>query len=197
MQKIIILLVFSLTTYASANEAQLSNCAKFENNNVRLKCYDQALGYKSPSAKTEPTKWAFMEKQDAFTDSNRSFVRLNRAIGSSSGNDAPATLVVRCDGSGDYELFITTDGFIGGEKSVVRYRFDGEKAISSSWSLSTDGTAVFLSRWGKKKGLFETQLETGKDFIVEIQDYNGTPNSAKFENNKDKHLEFIMNGCQK
>jgi hypothetical protein len=195
MPNLAALLLFVFTLPAAANEGSFADCTKLTNNDLRLDCYDKSIGYSPPSQATEPSVWVYEEKYDAFTDKNISRIYLSKEPYSSSGTAAPEFLFVRCNGIGNYDVFVTTEGYIGGSGAAVRYRFDGKKAVPMLWSLSTDGTSVFLKRTGQTNG-FETHLKTGKDLLFEIRDYNGTRHSAKFINSKDTKLDFILNGCK-
>ncbi|MDA0318828.1 MAG: hypothetical protein O3A90_06010 [Proteobacteria bacterium] len=139
------------------------------------------------------SKWVFIEKFDSFNDKNSSMVVLEAS--GYIGNDDPKELVVRCDARGGYEIFITTNGYIGArDDSVpVRYRFGKGEPISERWGESTSGRAAFLP---KRYNDFRKNLATGEDFIFEITDFNGSRGSSEFDNSKDEKLDFIMGGCK-
>ena len=139
------------------------------------------------------SNWVFVEKLDKFTDKNASYIYLNASGYVSS--DSPESIVVRCDGTGSYEIYVRASGYIGARNDIirVRYRFGSDQAISERWSESTTGRAAFLPSGYKD---FRQKLATGEDFLFEITDYNGTPSSSEFDNNQDDKLTFVMNGCK-
>lgn len=143
--------------------------------------------------------WVFIEKKDPFTDKNASYLYLNSEYMGRSGDDFPETLVIRCKGSG-HDAYIAADGFIGGDSSKVRYRFGNKQMRSESWSLSTDGDAIFAPYTGNSVGLerlsnFIKEVRSGEDFLFELSDYRGTKSSASFDNSVHPKLDFVLNGC--
>ncbi len=164
---------------------------------------DDEAGTKDPkTTDTSPTidevsepssRWAFYQENDDFTDKETSMVVLEAS--SRVGNDDPEALVVRCDGRGGYNIFMSANGYIGAQNDriPVRYRFGDEAAISEKWSESTSGSAAFLP---SNFNDFRTRLATGADFFFEITDYQGSRSSSEFVNNTDEKLTYVMGGCK-
>lgn len=181
----------------------LQSCIDISNSNERLACYDKLAGYKSEldeflkklsvNKDYSKSKWSLVEQMDDFTDKDTSFMYLHSSVLSRQGADAPKTVFVRCDGKGSYDVYILSVGYWGGDKNVVRYRFDDEQAHQETWNGSTDGKAVFV-KW--IPGNFSRTLATGKSFILEVKDYRGSRSQARFHNNKDERLDKIYDGCK-
>lgn len=190
---------------AVAEVQRLESCLAFSDDKVRLRCYDKVANFKvaeetkdedkpsTPVTNTETSKWVFIENSDDFTDKDTSFVILDPK--GYIPDDAPKSLVVRCDGRKGYEIYVIANGYIGARNGrvPVRYRFGDEEPISERWSESTDGTAAFLP---KSYNDFKKRLASGEDFIFEITDFRGNRAKSEFDNNIDERLSFVMNGCR-
>jgi len=170
---------------------------------LRLSCYDNALNY-TPKSDNEPVvetatsyngNWIFSEKSDSFTDKDTSFLYMVPDISGRSGTDAPDGIIIRCDGEKSFDIYVKFDGYVGStdDRVPVRFRFDGQEAVSERWLESTDGTAAFLPGGYKQ---FKAGLFSGASFIFGVSDYNGSSSSAKFTNSIHPKLEFIKTGCK-
>ena len=203
-------LAFLMTvgTQVSAHETA-KDCVKVTNAIERLVCFDEAYeavtnigtsaaGQTGDDVTTPSTSalsnWRFQKNIDSFTDSNKSYLALERISGSMRGSDAPDTLILRCDGEGSFDIYMVVDGYIGNDAAKVRYRFEGKDAVSSSWDISVDGKAVFDVPW-TKPGKFVLELLSGNDFLFEVTDYRGVKNSAEFDNSLDPNFDYILSGC--
>lgn len=181
--------------------AAVSVCLSTTTSMARLACYDAALGYEPGQADPSASRsvsggWQFVENEDEFTNSNTSYVYLRSDRANATFSDAPAELVVRCDGNGASEVYVRANGYIGARRDSipVRYRFGDSAPIRESWNESTNGRAAFLP-YGYRD--FLAGLATRQDFIFEMTDFRGTRHSASFDglSENDDLLEFVLGGC--
>ncbi len=195
-----------LSQIAPTVETEVENqpwqvCLEIENSLARLACYDLAFDYSQAEEEIPDTSqsggWQFVEQEDQFSNQNTSFVVLRSDQAGRSFSDAPAELYIRCNGSGGYEAFVASNGYIGArnDRIPVRFRFGDDPPVSESWNESTSGTAAFLPRGYRD---FLAGLETRQNFVFEITDYRGSRYSAEFDGLaiNDDLLEFVLNGCQ-
>ncbi|PIV76333.1 MAG: hypothetical protein COW55_01930 [Rhodobacteraceae bacterium CG17_big_fil_post_rev_8_21_14_2_50_65_11] len=174
-------------------------CLQMQTDVLRLACYDTALGFvaevESAPASTSGG-WQFVEQEDDFTNQNTSFVFLRSDRAGDTFSDAPSQLVLRCDGSGGSEVFVTSNGYIGArnDRIPVRFRFGEDRPVTENWNESTNGTAAFLPRGYQD---FRNGLATRQDFIFEITDFRGSRYSASFDglSVNAEMLEFVLSGC--
>ena len=178
----------------------LAECLEIQNNLSRLRCYDEAFGFEN--AATEPKNtasegWQFTEQKDSFSGQETSVARLesDRAHDRVPGTSYPDHILVRCDGNGGAEIFVTTSGFINTDRIPVRYKFGDAEPISENWNASTSGTGAFLPSNFRD---FRAGLESGEDFVFEVTTHRGQPYSANFSGvlvNRE-HFDYTYNGCR-
>ena len=190
-------------TIAFSDSFALGSCVALSDDTLRLSCYDKASNY-APKSENEPAaatatsyngNWSFSERTDTFTDKDTSSLYMASDYSGRRGDDAPESIIMRCDGEKSFDIYVVFDGYIGSanDRVPVRYRFDGQEAVSERWSESTDGTAAFLPGSYKE---FKAGLFSGANFVFEVSDYNGSTSSAKFTNSIHPKLEFIKTGCE-
>ncbi|BES71496.1 hypothetical protein RE428_25140 [Marinobacter nanhaiticus D15-8W] len=116
--------------------------------------------------------WKYVENTDPMTDENKSI-----AMTSHGRNES---VIVRCDGNSDYDIILSVGEYLNDNARVpVQFRIDDkEPSEERSWSLSTDGTAVFAPLRYKKE-LIEG-LKNGSQIVVQITDYRGSKPFSKF-----------------
>jgi hypothetical protein len=117
-------------------------------------------------------EWKYVENIDPMTDENQSIAFTTHS--------AKESAAVRCDGNGDYDLIFRVGEYLNNDQRVpVQFRIDDNEASEErTWSLSTDGMAVFApSRY--KKELIEG-LKKGSEFTIQITDYQGSRPFSKF-----------------
>jgi hypothetical protein len=140
------------------------------------------------------SNWVFKETRDEFTNANTSFVYLD-ASKIVNPNYSPNSLILRCDGAGEFDVYVITDGYIGSSENVkVRYKFSDGIPIEENWKPSTDGKAAFKPAGANK---ILTGLISAQDFLFEITGYNGNTYFSEFDNSLDSSgkLNFVMSGC--
>ncbi|MCW1950566.1 MAG: hypothetical protein KIH44_004265 [Octadecabacter sp.] len=199
---------FLLSIVASSSVAQfvpvsdLVACQEIENIEQRLDCYEALTGViegdepatREDDSQPDAQPWIFLQNTDPIngTDTSRAYLDATRKL---NGNDSPEYLMMRCDGSGSFELFIGTGGYIGGRRDRVamEYRWNEDAPISESWSDSTNGKAAFLPRGYRD---FLRGLREGGDLVVRWQDYRGNSYASLWENIRlDEKANFILDGC--
>lgn len=196
-----IALLISVFTAGSALSEDLAECITISGDQERLACYDSFAGKVEPKDDEAPTTetgaWSFYASRDEFSEKENSYVmwlsdRANDTLG-----DAPAALILRCDGNGGTELVVISNGYIGARNGriPVRYKFEGEEPVSETWHESSNGKAAFLPAGYKD---FRQGILSGSDLLFEITDYRGSKYSAKFQGAlpHDSKFEFVWNGCQ-
>lgn len=83
--------------------------------------------------------------------------------------------VARCQ-SNETNVYIAWNDYLGSKASVLT-RIDSNKAVTSSWSLSTDSKATFH----KKPIAFLKKMENSNKLIAQITPYNENPLTAVFD----------------
>lgn len=87
--------------------------------------------------------------------------------------------LVRCNVQKELEVFFSVGSYIGsGDEYKVRYRIDKDSAVSGKWSVSSEGTAVFLDKDAGKE--LSRGLMKGNKFLLEATDYRGTSHRSTF-----------------
>lgn len=183
---------FTTNVDTSENDTT-ANAASDDDNDNGLSDENDASGSSDERDLASASQWQFVEDFDSFNDKNSSYVFLEPT--STVSGDEPKFIAVKCDAKGGYDILVASNGYIGGRNNrvQVRYRFGANDPTTEKWNESTTGTAAFLP---SSYNDFRTNLATGEDFIFEITDYNGSPSSSEFDNNKDEKLEFVMGGCK-
>jgi hypothetical protein len=102
-----------------------------------------------------------------------------------------ATLIVRCK-EHSTDVFIVLDEFLGSDSVKVSYRIDDQPAVEGSWSLSTDGKAVFAPapvQMAKK-------LAVSHRFFARVSDFQGSTYDVEFSpDGLTKALPLVSNAC--
>lgn len=123
-------------------------------------------------ATTIASSWTYSYVDDGFSDTtqHRAFISLdnNKAFG-----------FVRCSGENNLDVAFSLDNYIGSDnKYSVRYRFDKGPVVETLWGVSTNGTEVFVS--SSEVIGFSRALVTGRELLLEVTDYRGTPKQLKY-----------------
>ncbi len=121
---------------------------------------------------TIASSWTYSYVEDGFSDTTQ-----HRAV--ISLEKSKAFGFVRCSGEKNLDVAFSLDAYIGSDnKYPVRYRFDKSPVIETLWSVSTNGTEVFVSS-GEVIG-FSRALAAGKELLLEVTDFRGTPKQLKY-----------------
>ncbi len=120
-------------------------------------------------------EWEYEESHDAITERDESY-----ASESYRDNYDNRSMIVRCRGN-DVEILFHADDYIGSlnnDRVRVDYRFDDdEAAVGVRFSLSTNGTAIFVPANRKLEWL--QSLTEGSTLFLRWYDYNGTPSETE------------------
>ncbi|WP_194095792.1 hypothetical protein [Marivivens aquimaris] len=199
-------LSLGIADVAASQDVSAETCLALNDDQERLGCYDRQFGYVARAEEeTAPevakpistsSNWHFFENADDFSDQDTSYIILSSVAGRGRYNDAPDAIWIRCDGQGAFEVFVTVDGYIGGNRNdrvPVRFRFGSDDPVSELWNISTNGQGAFLPQ---SYNDFKTGIFSGEDFVFEVTDYQGSKSSAEFRNSDHPKLDFIRNGCR-
>lgn len=131
--------------------------------------------------------WTYKSDIDAFTDKETHTAQVAASTG---GGFA----VARC-ADGSFELFFSVDEFIGSDdRYPVRYRVDKGEPGSASWSVSTQGTALFAG--GVDGQRLARSMMSGSELLMEVTDYRGTAHRASYSlNGSAAALEKVLVAC--
>ncbi|MDC3365240.1 hypothetical protein OAV86_04200 [Pseudomonadales bacterium] len=80
-------------------------------------------------------------------------------------------LFIRCKDT-DLGIYVAYDDFLSNDDVKVMYRFDKEKAVESEWSVSTEGTSVFVGI--SEKADFFRKVINSEELILNVYDYKNT-----------------------
>lgn len=144
------------------------------------------LGTKLANSELARWIWAYQETIDPVTKEIAVYAT------SFGGNRGASS--VRCE-RGALKALFHIDKFLGNGAVPVTYRIDGDKPITSKWSPSPAGTAVFVSEVDETERLVRSML-TGKKFLLLVTDYSGTeylviqPLEGSF-----RPIQKVMNHC--
>jgi hypothetical protein len=197
--------IFIISSSVVFGADDIEKCLNFTDDDLRLACYDEKAGFEVSDnsvedASSDPYEefkgWIFSENTDAFSGKDTSGVYLAAdLLAESYGDDEPVGIVIRCDGEGGSDLFVVSGGYLNSDSVRVRYKFGDDEPVSEIWDASTDGKIAFLPSGYKD---FLSGIISEKNFIFEVEDYNGSKAMATF-NGTDKGIEkrnFVLNGCK-
>ena len=127
------------------------------------------LGVFGVSASAET--WEYGENIDLMTDEDKSTALV--------ANGRNEVIVIRCDGTDRFELYVGVGEYLGGDRQPVSYRFDSEDPVSAGrWGLSTDKTVAFAPS-SLKDELIEL-FRRHNQVVFQIRDYQGSSPTTKF-----------------
>ncbi|QDL32691.1 type VI secretion system-associated protein TagO [Serratia liquefaciens] len=188
MKKTLSFIVFSSffgLVHAETNISdQIGQCQKLTSDTDRLACFDKVSKLK-PDAKTESAeslsvgKWDSRTEKSPIDDSNNVYVFLpaeNEVQVQFKGAIVP-TLYATCREK-KTELFIDWNTFIGVDRVRVLTRIDAQKAVNSTWLISSDNKATFHS--GQTVS-FIKQLMKSKKMFVQVTPYGDSPAQTTFD----------------
>lgn len=176
MRKLILLgFVSLLSTNVLSVELNkdIASCASINGELARLDCYDSlAKKHKLEQPQSvigiKPVgvgKWDLSEEVNPIDDSKTVTLFLEATTGQNKWNKK-VYFVARCQ-SNETNVYIAWNDYLGSKASVLT-RIDSNKAVTSSWSLSTDSKATFH----KKPIAFLKKMENSNKLIAQITPYN-------------------------
>ena len=179
---ILILITISFNTWADQKK-DIAICASKKGDATRLICFDslaEKLDVDKVESKTIPSssKWSVHEDRSPIDDSVNVTLSLtsNDRVKSGYKNVQPR-LYVRCS-ENKTNVFITWDLYLGLKQTQMLTRFDKQKALTNTWTLSTDNQAVFVK--GSDIG-FAKKLTKYNKLLTQITPYNKSPVMATFD----------------
>lgn len=204
------LFITSLLIMATTAAAQENPCHEFVDDPFsRLSCYDLQTGFAVGGEETESStsnattksddpvvdtkKWELIEAKDPVRGTNTSRAYLEADdIGS---QDAPVIVVLQCNGEGGHDIYVWTEGYLGGDNVRVTYRWGEDEPISERWGGGTSGKSAFLPKGYRD---FRNGLEAGGRLAFEWRDFRGARSASVWNNVQlDENAQFILDGCKK
>lgn len=162
----------------------MRECAKEEDNEKRLSCFDDAVtqivlkdnseGEQQDAIETN--NWQTETDIDPLTDEPIHYT-MNLSETKHGMLGRPVALIVRCQ-KNKTELYINWDSFLGRDGVSVTYRVDKETAKTSQWSVSTGHEATFFP--GSPIPLLK-QISEAESFVASVTPYRDAPITAVFD----------------
>jgi type VI secretion system protein VasI len=165
-------------------KTDIAKCAASKPDSSRLACYDRlATDLKVDGPKVDAVtgagKWRVRVETSPVDDSKNAFASLDAENSVQKRYDsATPSLLLRCkerklEGYISYGKF-----FLGSDSTKVLTRFDKRPALTASWGISTDHSAVFV---GGSVVNFVKELLKSESLLVELTPYSESPVLATFD----------------
>lgn len=171
------------STVALADTNQdIAQCAAKPADAARLICYDtvaRKLGVDKPKTTTTTGsgRWSVRSDKSPIDDSVNVYLSVDSEDPVRSGyNTVRPSLFIRC-AENKTNVFFNWGLYLGLDSTRMLVRFDGEKAITDSWSISTDNKAVFVSG---SDIAFATKMMGHEKLLTQITPYGESPVMATF-----------------
>lgn len=178
-------------------ETRIRDCLPLNIDRARLACFDQAAGFTAPEQAVSTARpWQFYEDVDLMTDTETSYVLLS-ATRQENGRESPGSIVIRCMGEGGYEVFISTQGYIGDRRNSVpvTYRWGDASPTNENGNSSTSGSAAFLPGGYRD---FLACLNAGGTLVFAWENFRGSRFTSVWENiGMDENAQYVLNGCNR
>lgn len=110
--------------------------------------------------------------RDAMTDLK------NGTIFTQKNAHSRTALILRCVEERDIRIIVQADSYLSNSDVSIFYRVDKNEVVNSNASVSTEGTAIFISK-SETPDLISL-LEKGNILHVRVFDYQGTPHNYEF-----------------
>jgi len=137
----------------------------------RMLCVVTIFGLGASSVAASWGEWTYTKNIDPMSDEDTSMALM--AI------QGEGHIMVRCDGSNDYDINISVGEFIGGDLQPVSYRVDDQASVDAgSWGLSTDSKSVFAP--DRMKSEILKKFMSGQKIIFQITDFRGSKPYSEF-----------------
>lgn len=183
INSIIIVLLIATAVYGADIKKNIAKCASIEDDVSRIACFDdlaEKLGVNKPIIKTTvgSGKWEMRQEQSQIDDSTNICIALvAENIVHSGYKTVQPVLYLRC-AENKTTVFISWDLFLGSDDTDVLTRFDKQKAITKSWLVSTDHTAIFV-RGGDIA--FIKEIMKHDKLLVQLTPYGENPIMTTFD----------------
>lgn len=160
----------------------ISLCKSEINGTKRLECYDRLFPQSRQENSTATSgigKWEISNSTSKVDDSQNVILMLqgNETIRTTFSGMVTPTLFIACREK-KTEVFVNWDIYLGLEQTRMLYRIDKQKAVNSSWNISSDTKAVFYS--GRDID-FINALKGAEKLYVRITPYNESPVETTFD----------------
>lgn len=195
MKKLVFLAILPVAALA-VEDKEVAACAAVKNDVTRLSCFDQMASKNGLVETTVATvaagsgKWSTSTSSDPLTDKSvyLAFLDADQGRGKYGGK---VDLVVRCKNNST-ELYINWNSYLGLDTTTVTHRVDKNKAITSSWDVSTDHKSTFM----RAPVATLKQMLAGESFIANVTPYGESPVTAVFDiKGAEVALQDIRKGC--
>jgi type VI secretion system protein VasI len=177
-----ILFFMSSSVFAGVN-SDIAKCSAIEGSGERLSCFDdlsKKLGLNKPKTKTTvgKGKWRVTESVSKIDDSTTVYVTVdsNETVRGKFGSEHPS-LWLRC-AENKTEAFINVGLYLGLNETSVLTRMDKDKAVTKTWSISTDTKAIFVRGSDIR---FAKELMQHEKLLVQLTPYNDNPVTFEFD----------------
>lgn len=177
---LLIALALPLAAMAVENK-EVAVCAAEKDTVARLACFDQLADRHDLAPKTVVTpsagkgKWTTATNTDPLTDQSVHLALLDADRGLGRFGET-INLVVRCQAN-KTEMYINWQSFLGMDGATITHRIDKNKAVSSTWDVSTDHKSAFM----RSPVTALKQMAEGESFIANVTPYGESPVTAVFD----------------
>ncbi|NQZ40830.1 MAG: hypothetical protein HRT96_12260 [Moritella sp.] len=169
-------LLLAANANAAINEKEYAKCAIVEGDQARLECFDNLTAAKKLNVRqVKPASFVGKGKWYVSVDGGSKAVTLT--LNADSGKNRwgkPVYLVVRCK-SNTTDLYIGWNDYLGREASVLT-RVGTNKAITQSWSMSTDKNTTYHN----EPIPFIKELLDSSKLVTQVTLYNESSVTAVF-----------------
>lgn len=165
------------------NKEALSQCQSEINGTKRLACYDELFKPTGNNDNTQPSddvgKWSVSTEKSPVDDSENVFLILsgNDSFRDAFGQSVTPSIYITCREK-KTELFISWDAYLGLNETTMLHRIDKQKAVTRTWSISSDTKAVFYR--GNTID-FVKNLAKSDSMFARITPYNENPVTTTFD----------------
>lgn len=174
-------LFLAANSSAAINEQEYTQCAIVEEDLARLECFDNLAVVKKPIVRqVKPTsfagkgRWYVSTDVNPLDDSKTITLTLNADSGKNRWGK-PVYLVARCK-SNTTDLYIGWNDYLGPEVSVLT-RVGTNKAVTQSWSMSTDKNVTYHN---EPVPFLKEMLDSPK-LVTQVTLYNDSIITAVFD----------------
>lgn len=184
MKKILITSILLIMSVSFADtKMDIATCAAKEADGTRLICYDnlaKKLNVDKPKSKISvgTGKWTVSENTSPIDDSKTVIMRLiaESSVGSGYKEHLP-TMILRCS-ENKTNAYINIGSFLGSDTIRVLNRLDKNKAITKTWTISTDHKAIFAP--GSNVTYIKSLMKHNK-LLIQLTPYSESPVMTTFD----------------
>ncbi|MBI1887715.1 MAG: type VI secretion protein [Nitrosomonadales bacterium] len=180
---VVVWAVFLIGEAVAAEKQEIAKCAAKNSDAARLVCYDalaRSLGVDKPKSTIVQGsgKWKLTVNRSPIDDSENVYLAVEaEEIVRSGYKTAKPMLYVRC-AEKKTNVFLTWDLYLGLESTEMLTRFDGAKATTDTWSISTDNSAVFVQG---SDIAFAKKMMVHEKLLAQVTPYGESPVMATFK----------------